>query len=527
MRFGTLAVLCVGLAASAAAEEKVDLSIVHRIKSEAFENSKVMEHLMYLTDVYGPRLTGSPAHKTAAEWVVKRLKEYGVSSPKLENWGPFGRGWSYSRFSANLIEPGYAPLIGFPLAWAPGTNGVVAGEPILAVLRTDADLEKHKGKLKDKIILMDQPRAVNLSVAPLAKRFGEDDLTGLFQSDPARRDITADPRPQPVSREEARRFRVKLMQFLKDEGVVLAISTGYRGDGGTVFASSGGSREVKDPIPSPMIVLIPEHYNRIARLIEHKIPVKVEVEVRAQFHDDAAESFNVVGEIPGGRKKEQLIMVGGHLDSWHGGTGATDNAAGCAVAIEAIRILKSLNVPMDRTLRLALWSGEEQGLLGSRAYVKEHFGDKENMTLRPDHAKLSGYFNLDNGTGKIRGVYLQDNDMMRPVFEAWLAPFKDLGVNTIAIRNTTGTDHLSFNEVGLPGFQFIQDPVEYNTRTHHSNMDVYDYVQKGDMMQASAVMASVLYHAAMREEMLPRKPLPKPQPKKSGSEGKKNAPSGE
>jgi hypothetical protein len=502
--------------------------MVHRIKEEAFENSKVMEHLMYLTDVHGPRLTGSPGYKAAAEWVVKRLTEYGVSNPKLERWGPFGRGWSYSRFSAHLLEPGYSPLIGFPLAWSPGTNGVVTGQPVIAVLKTDADLEKHKGKLKGKIILMDQPRTVNLALAPLAKRFGEEDLSNLFQMpDPGRRESTPDPRPQPVSREEARRFRIKLTQFLRDEGIALAITTGYRGDGGTVFASSGGSREVKDPIPSPMIVLTPEHYNRIARLIENKIPVKIEVEVRAQFHDDAAESFNVIGEIPGSRKQDQLIMVGGHLDSWHGGTGATDNAAGCAVAMEAVRILKALNMPMDRTLRLALWSGEEQGLLGSRAYIKEHFGDKETMSIKGEHAKLSGYFNLDNGTGKVRGVYLQGNDMMRPIFEAWLAPFKDLGVNTISIRNTTGTDHLSFNEVGLPGFQFIQDPGEYNTRTHHSNMDVYDYVQKSDMMQASAVMASVLYHAATREEMLPRKPLPKPQPKKSGPQSKKNATTGE
>jgi Zn-dependent M28 family amino/carboxypeptidase len=306
---------------------------------------------------------------------------------------------------------------------------------------------------------------------------------------------------------------------------VLVISTGYRGDGGTVFASTGGSRETKDPVPPPSIVLTPEHYNRMTRLLEKKVPVKIEVETRATFHTETQDAFNVIAEIPGGTKKEEVVMLGGHLDSWHGGTGATDNAAGCSVAIEAMRILKTLNITPLRTVRMGLWSGEEQGLLGSRAYVKERFADRETMSLRADHAKLAAYFNLDNGTGKVRGVYLQGNDMVRPIFEAWLAPFKDLGATTLSIRNTGGTDHLSFDNVGLPGFQFIQDPVEYNSRTHHSNMDVYDYVQKADMMQASAIMASFVYNAAMRPEMLPRKPLPKPQPAKP--EEKKNVPSGE
>src|SRR5581483_10282585 len=238
----------------------------------------------------------------------------------------------------------------------------------------------------------------------------------------------------------------------------------------------------------------------------------LELEIQAKFLDDRTDSVNVVGEIPGTRKRAEGVMIGAHLDSWHGGTGATDNAAGSAVMIEVMRILKTLNLPMDRTVRMALWGGEEQGLLGSRAYVKEHFADRETMKLRPEHAKLAGYFNYDNGTGKIRGIYLQGNDMVRPIFEAWMQPFKDLGMTTGSIRNTGGTDHQSFDAVGLPGFQFIQDPIEYNTRTHHSNMDVYDRVQPGDLMEASAIMAAFVYHAAMRDEMLPRKPLPKPQP---------------
>jgi Zn-dependent M28 family amino/carboxypeptidase len=258
--------------------------------------------------------------------------------------------------------------------------------------------------------------------------------------------------------------------------------------------------------------LTAEHYNRICRLMEHKIPVKLEFEIQAQFVDDRTDSVNVIGEIEGGRKRNEIVMVGAHLDSWQGGTGATDNAAGSAVMMEVMRILKALNLKMDRTVRLALWSGEEEGLLGSKAYVKEHFGDPETMKLGSEHARLSGYFNVDNGTGKLRGVYIQGNEMMRPVFESWFAPFRDLGAGTISIRNTSGTDHLSFDAVGLPGFQFIQDPIEYNSRTHHSNMDVYDRLQAGDLMQASAIVASFVYNTATREEMLPRKPLPKPQP---------------
>jgi len=258
--------------------------------------------------------------------------------------------------------------------------------------------------------------------------------------------------------------------------------------------------------------LTPEHYNRVLRLLDNKIPVKLEFDIQAKFLDDRTDSVNVIGEISGGRKRDEVVMIGAHLDSWQGGTGATDNAAGCAVMIEVLRILKTLDLPMDRTVRMALWGGEEEGLLGSRAYVDEHFGKREDMKLKPEHAKLAGYFNVDNGSGKIRGVYSQGNDSMRPVFEAWFKPFQDLGAGTISIRNTGGTDHQSFDAVGLPGFQFIQDGLEYNSRTHHSNMDVYDRVQRADMAQMAAIVASFVYEAANRDEMLPRKPLPKPQP---------------
>jgi Zn-dependent M28 family amino/carboxypeptidase len=258
------------------------------------------------------------------------------------------------------------------------------------------------------------------------------------------------------------------------------------------------------------VALTAEHYDRIARMIERKQPVRLEFDIQSRLIDDSKDSYNVTAELPGTDKKDQLIMIGAHLDSWSFGEGATDNAAGCAVMMEVMRLLKTLDLKMQRTVRIALWGGEEEGLLGSKAYVADHFAAPADMKLKSEHQKVSGYFNFDNGTGKIRGVYLQGNDMMRPVFEAWLAPFKDLGATTVTIRNTSGTDHLSFDAVGLPGFQFIQDPIEYGTRTHHSNMDVYDRLQASDLAQASAIVTSVVYHAAMRDDMLPRKPLPKP-----------------
>ena len=280
------------------------------------------------------------------------------------------------------------------------------------------------------------------------------------------------------------------------------------------MGGSGGSWEPDAPIPPPKVALPPEPYTRLSRLVEKEIVVKVELNVEARFHDDDLDGLNVIAEIPGGKKKDEIVMLGAHLDSWHAGTGATDNAGGCAIVLEAMRILKAADLKMDRTVRLALWGGEEQGLFGSRGYVKEHFADPVTMKLKREHARLSGYFNVDNGTGKIRGIYLQGNDMVRPIFKAWLAPFSDLGATTITIKNTGGTDHLSFDSVGLPGFQFIQDPLDYDTRIHHTNLDVYDHAQPSDMMQASAILASFVYNAATRPEMLPREILPKPLPEK-------------
>jgi carboxypeptidase Q len=501
------------VAVAAYAQEKVDLAALHEIKDEAFQHSHVMENEFYLTDLNGPRLTNSPAYFGAADWVVKQLADWGIKAHQ-EKW-PFGRGWQFTHFSAHLIEPQYAPLIGYPQAWTAGTNGVLTGEPMLIeALASDADLEKYKGKLKGKMIMIGDARPLEMSMNPLGRRYTEHQLDELVLApDPGIGGRGGQPQAGPGG-PGGRGFQQKLQKFLAEEQPSLVLRAGLgRSEGGTVFGGSAGSHDPKDPVSPPTVVITPEHYNRICRLIEHKIPVKLEFDIQTKFQDERTDSVNVIGEIPGsGPKRDEVVMLGAHLDSWHGGTGATDNAAGSAAMMEAMRILKTLNLKMNRTVRMGLWGGEEEGLLGSKAYVKEHFGDPQTMKLTSEHAKLSGYFNIDNGTGKVRGVYLQGNDMMRPIFEAWFAPLKDLTDGVITIRNTGGTDHLSYDAVGLPGFQFIQDPMEYDTRTHHSNMDVYDRVQKGDMMQISAIVASFVYNTATRDEMLPRKPLPKPQP---------------
>jgi carboxypeptidase Q len=526
------------------AEEKVDLAAIQRIKKEAFQNSKVMDHLFWLTDVYGPRLTGSPGFTSAANWAVKRLKEYGIEDAATHAWGKFGRSWRLTKFSISLEQPEYAVLIGFPLAWSANTNGPLEAEPVLAPLtitdrlnvnKTEEELQKYfrdeTGKLRGKIVLLSKPRDVRPMTVPPSSRFTEAELAREAEAPvpAAMPHFDLEKMILPEKPEERRAFfeyvpvdleaRIwryedgltdKVNQFLAKEGAVAAIVPSYTGDAGTVFGEAAGAYEQNQPMAEPRIALTVEHYNRIARLLNEKVPVKLELEVRATSEGATGDGLNIIAEIPGGAKRDEIVMIGAHFDSWIGGTGATDNGTGSAVMIETMRILKALNLKMDRTVRLALWSGEEQGLYGSRAYVKETFGDPMTMQLKPAHAKLSGYFNHDNGTGKIRGVYLQGNDAMRGVFEAWLAPFRDLGVTTITIRNTSGTDHQSFDEVGLPGFQFIQDTVEYEHVTHHSNMDVYDHAVPADLMQAAAVIASVVYHAANRPEMLPRKELPTP-----------------
>ncbi|HTU44028.1 MAG TPA: M20/M25/M40 family metallo-hydrolase [Bryobacteraceae bacterium] len=522
--------LAVLLPLSQAAEEQMDLSAIQRIRAEERQHSKVMDTLFYLTDLNGPRLTNSPNFFKAADWVVKQMNDLGVNA-KTEKWGPFGRSWQVDKYYAAMTEPQYMPLIGFPLAWSASTNGPITAEATIAPIYTEADMEKYKGKLKGKVVLATTPREIELGAKPLLSRYSETELTELEKYPESASGNAAAYRSrlpaawQSMSPDEIRATRKKIEAYLTAEQPAAVLSYGYAGDDGTVFGSSAGDRDVKQPIPPPSIVVTPEHYNRIYRLLSHDIPVKLDLDVKTEVLPPQ-DSVNVIAEIPGGSRKDEIVMLGAHLDSWHGGTGATDNGAGSVVMIEAMRLLKTLNLKMDRTVRMALWGGEEEGLLGSKAYVKEHFGDPETMKLTSEHAKLDGYFNLDNGSGRIRGIYLQQNDMCRPIFEQWFTAFKDMDAGAITVRDTGGTDHLSFDAVGLPGFQFVQDELEYSTLTHHSNMDVYDHVSANDLKQAATIVAAFVYLTANRPEMLPRKPLPppKPAPKPAAEEPNKGKP---
>jgi carboxypeptidase Q len=495
-----------------AATEKIDYDAIYKIKDEGFERSQVMEIASWLTDVYGARLTGSGNIKAAGDWAVKKLSEWGAQNAHLETWGSFGRGWQNDRFSATVVAPNTWTIIGAPKAWTPGLEGLTTADAIYAPMENEQDLDKWKGKLKGKIVLAFPTREVKASFDPLATRYSDEELKKLQAVDP-----TAAPRRN--YNRAMLSFATKRLEFLRDEGALVVFEPSRVGDGGTIFVQQGGAYNPNAPqtfvrypekVP-PQVVLAVEHYNRLARILQKDVPVSIELTIKNTITDNQ-DAFNVVAELPGTDKADELVMLGAHFDSWHTGTGATDNGAGSAVMLEALRILKASGVKLRRTVRLALWSGEEQGLLGSRAYVKNAFADRETMALKPAHAKISAYFNVDNGTGAIRGVYLQGNEAAGPIFAQWMAPFASLGMTMLTPQNTGGTDHLSFDAVGIPGFQFVQDEVEYDTRTHHSNMDVWDRLQGADMMKNAVIVAAFVYDAANRDQLLPRKPLPKPPP---------------
>jgi hypothetical protein len=494
--------LPMGLGAQWSGTEKVDLDAVYRIKDEGFQHSKVMEITSYLTDVYGPRLTGSPNYKEAADWAQKTMKDWGLSNVHLESF-PFGRGWQNQRFVAHAVTPRTYPLIGYPKAWTPGTKGAVTGEAVMVSIQNDNDIAAQKGKLRGKFVLTMPMRPVPARFDAPGRRYTDAELDGMSRQPGAGRGTA------PPAAPAQRAFADRLRQFWLDEGVLALLEPG-RGDGGTVFVQSGGSRIASDPPVAPQVVLAVEHYGRIARTLEKKIPVTLQMEIDNTFYDNDPNGYNVIAEIPGTDKADELVMIGAHFDSWHGATGATDNAAGSAVMMEAMRILKTTGIRLRRTVRVGLWGGEEQGYFGSQQYVRDHLGDPATMQLKPDHAKFSAYFNVDNGTGTIRGVYQQSNEAVAPIFRAWMEPFRNLGMTTLAIRNTTGTDHTRFDNIGLPGFQFIQDPIEYDSRTHHSSQDYYERVQAQDMMNNAVIVAAFVANAANRDERLPRKPLPKP-----------------
>jgi hypothetical protein len=490
--------------------EPVDLAAIHQIKLEARTGSKVMEFASYLTDVHGPRLTNSPQMRRAAEYVKEQLTAIGLTEVRFETWGRFGRGWANERTAVHVTEPASWPVLAFPKAWTPGTNGPVAGDAVRVELTREEHLGRYRGKLRGAFVLISPLRDVKPLFEPLARRLSDGDLEELQRERAAldRPGGGASPGPTQTA------FRRKRMAFLIQEGVVAILeqSRGERGDGGAVIvqgpAPGEGSRDPADPQPLPQLVLAAEHYGRIVRLLEKKRPVRMEIDVRNRFYDDDLDAFNILADLPGTDKAEEVVMLGAHFDSWHAGTGATDNGGSSAVVMEAMRILKATGLPMRRTVRAALWTGEEQGLLGSRAYVKAHFADRRTMAVKPAHGKLAAYFNVDNGGGAFRGVYLQGNEMVAPVFRAWMEPFSSFGMKTLAIRDTRGTDHLAFDEVGLPGFQFIQDPLEYYSRTHHTNLDAFERLVREDLTRNAVILASFVYHAANRADRLPREPLP-------------------
>lgn len=491
--------------------ERADLHTVMLIKNEGFSNSKVMRTLFELTDVNGPRLTGSPGMKNAEQWAKAKLESWGLANAAIEPWGGFGKGWEINKAYVAMTVPYYQQLIAVPRAWTPGTDGLLKGSAVLVKIETMNDMAQYTGKLRGKIVVMwagnsdTKPNfnadASRVSDADLAKMsmdpHSEEGTTNLSQvTKPAPKNFAAP--------------RASIDSFFMAEGAT-AVLSGGRGTMGTVFTSNGSPRAWDAKPVLPELEMGSEHIGRLQRLLEAGQDVALEIDTKTTFYMTDSIENNVVAEIPGTdpKLKDELVMLGGHMDSWHASTGTTDNGTGVAVCMEAIRIIKALGLKPRRTIRIILWSGEEQGLLGSRGYVKNHYGNRLTMELKPDHAKVSAYYNLDNGGGRIRGIYLQGNDELRPLFEAWLAPFVDLGASTVTYRNTGSTDHISFDEVGIPGFQFIQDGLEYGTRTHHTNMDSYDRASANDLMQASIIMASFVYHTAMRDEKLPRKALPK------------------
>jgi hypothetical protein len=464
-------------------------------------------------------VNNSANHRAAAEWTMKRLESYGLKNVHLEPWGPFGNGWQYKKFYGALVEPNYAPIIGFPLAWSPGTNGPVTAEAILAPIKSQEDFAKYKGKLKGKIVLVAEPKDIQMHTEVEAKRLTDEEIAARARvPDPSRLGNNGRPAAPPTDRNAALKLRNDTSRFLSEEGALVVVNYGTNGDGGTVFATWGGSQNPADPVPPPMVAVTPEHYNRVARLLQHGFKPKLTFDIEVEFYKDDQMGFNVVGEIPGTTKKDEVVMLGGHFDSWQGGTGATDNATGSSVAIEAVRILTTLKKPMARTVRIALWGGEEQGLLGSKFYVQQHFAPRDTMKLTPEYPKLVAYYNDDSGSGRFRAIPALGNLLTKSIFEQWIAPIKDLEITTVTggtaapTKEPGGTDSTSFSWIGLNGYGFMQDPLEYNTRTHHSNMDLYDRVQPGDVMQGAVVEAWFVYNTATRAEMLPRNPVPAPLP---------------
>jgi carboxypeptidase Q len=525
------------------ATESLDLNTYQRIRDEGLNRSHVMEFASALMDGIGPRLTGSPNGKKANEWTRDTLTKIGLENAHLEDWGEFGLGWQQLNTWARMVTPDTAVLIVQATPWSPSTPGAVTGDVVLVNIQSEKDLDQYKGKLEGKIVLFGAMRPVPPLDKALFSRYTEKELDDLSEFTVSANAGGLPPEMVARMRERMERLRLldRIAQFFADEkvaGVIEPSRDGGNGggSGGTFFddngATLGRTPYIADKrVKIPVVVATIESYGRLYRLTQAHVPASVELDVETKFTGDHEHAFNTVAEIPGTdpKLKDEVVMVGGHLDSWIAGTGATDNGAGTIVAMEAVRILKALDIKPRRTIRIALWTGEEQGLFGSKGYVTEHFGSAKTSTapdqmqlpefmrravgpleIKPDQKLVSAYFNVDNGSGKIRGVYTQGNAAVAPIFAQWIAPLKDLGVTTITMRNTGGTDHLSFDAVGIPGFQFIQDDLDYETRTHHSNQDVFERLQPADLKQIATVEAIFVYNAAQRDQMMPRKPLPDP-----------------
>jgi carboxypeptidase Q len=508
MRKGIVFPLLLLVSAAFAQTEKPDMAMMAKIRDEGMNHSQVMEIIFNLTDANGPRLMQSPGYFKAANWAKNKLASWGLANANLEAWGNWGKGWELEKYYLAMTAPYYKPVIGFPKTFSTGTNGLAHAELILMEASDSSGLSAYEGKLKDKIILIKRTDSLPLGFASDARRYSDSDLIKLAAYDPK-----SPPAPNVVASAAAAaylaaaHFLMQVKKYADGQGALGILTTSTRNSDGTVFVQNGIPYNGEMQPALNDISISYEDFMSMQRMLQHQIPVSVDLELKAKLFPDNQQGYNVIAEIPGTDKKlqEQLVMIGGHLDSWQGSTGATDNAAGSAVMMEVVRILKAVGIKPKRTIRIALWGGEETGLHGSKNYVKNHFTDTTTKKYNAAGDKLSVYLNLDNGTGKIRGIYTQGNASVKPIFDQWFQPFHDLGASTLSLQNTGGTDHLSFDAIGLPAFQFIQDPMEYGSRTHHSNMDSYDHLSGEDMKQAATIIAAFVYDAAQREEKLPRK----------------------
>ena len=496
------------LASICISQEIIDLEAIDKIKNEGLNNSQIEKIAFELIDKSGPRLTNSKGYERAANYAVKQLTDWGLVNATTEPWGEFGRGWEMNKSYIAMTKPYYMPFIAVPKAWTESTNGQITGKVVFLDIEAEEDFANYKGKLKGAVIAIKPNGEQNPTFKADALRYSEEELKEMEGPRSNNRRYT----DEQIKAWRARRaLNTKLSTFLVEEGAALIIK-GTNGKHGTLFTSSPSGYKIDTPEGISELEMAPEYVNLMTRLIENGVEVEIEAEVRTTFNENDLQGYNVIAEIPGSDEnlKSEIVMLGGHLDSWHGATGATDNAAGCVVMMEAVRILQATGLKPKRTVRIALWGGEEQGLYGSRNYVKNHFGNAETMELKMEQEKISAYYNIDNGTGRIRGIYLQGNEEVRPIFKQWFGSFDDLMENTtITIRNTGGTDHLGFDAIGIPGFQFIQDPIEYWSRTHHTNMDTYERLVIDDLKQMAVIVASFVYNTAQRDQKLPREELKK------------------